>query len=58
MISDLHHGSDERLGGVVGCELDSGYDAGAEAQAIGSGGCRCKGEEAKYGTMGVNPLDL
>ena len=23
-----------------------------EAQEIGGGGCRCKGEEAKYGTLG------
>ena len=29
-----------------------------EAQAIGGGGCRCKGEEAKYGTLGANPLVL
>ena len=64
---DLHHGSIERLGGG-GYELDGGCDADAsltaatmrvrEAQAIGCGGCRCKGEEAKYGTLGVNPLVL
>ena len=29
-----------------------------EAQAIGGGGCRCEGEEAKYGTLGANPLVL
>ena len=63
---DLHHGSIERLGG--GCELDSDYDADAslttaamwvrEAQAIGDGGCRCEGEETKYGTLGANPVVL
>ena len=65
-MSDLHHGSIERLGG--GCELDSDYDADAslttaamlvrEAQAIGDGGCRWIGEEAKYETLGANPLVL
>ena len=64
---DLHHGSIERLGGG-GSELDGGCDMDAslmmsamwvqEAQAIGGGGCRCKGEEAKYGTLGLNPLVL
>ena len=29
-----------------------------EAQAIGDGDCRCKGEEAKYRTLGANPLVL
>ena len=29
-----------------------------EAQAIDDGGCRCKGEEAKYKTLGTNPLVL
>ena len=29
-----------------------------EAQAIGGGGCRCEGEEVKYGTLGVNPVVL
>ena len=67
MMLDLHHGSIERLEGG-GYELDGGCDANVsltvaamrvwEAQAIGNGGCRCKGDEAKYGTLGANPLVL
>jgi len=67
MMSDLHHGSIERLGGG-GCELDDGCDMDAsltvavmrvrKAQAIGGGGCRCEGKEAKYETLEVNPLVL
>ena len=51
-----------------GCELDGGYNVDVsltvatmrvwEAQAIGGGAYRCKGEEAKYGTLGANPLVL
>ena len=45
-----------------GCEADASFTVAAmrvrEAQAISGGGCRCKGEEAKYGTLGANPLVL
>ena len=65
---DLHHSSIETIGRGGGCEFNGGYDADAsltaaamqvqEAQSIGGGGCRCEGEEAKYGTLGANPLVL
>ena len=29
-----------------------------EAKAIGDESCGCKGEEVKYGTLGVNPVVL
>ena len=51
-----------------GCELDGGCGVDAslttaamrvqEVQAISDGGCRCEGEQAKYGTLGVNPVVL
>ena len=65
---DLPHGSIEMIGRGAyasangGCDADASLTAAAmqvrEAQAIGGGGCRCKGEEAKYGTLGANPLVL
>ena len=43
---------------AIRCELDGGRDAGAEARAIGGEGCGCEGEEAKYETLGANPVVL
>ena len=55
-------GSAPWLHGTIGRGVDASLMAAAmrvqEAQAIGSGSCRCKGEMAKYGTLGVNPLVL
>ena len=61
---DLHHGSiDTNWEGVVmGLAMDASLTTAAmrvrEAQAIGGRGCRCEGEEAKYRTLGANPLVL
>ena len=55
---DLHHGSIETMEKGVDASLMAAAMRVREAQAIGGGGCRCKGEEAKYGTLGANPLVL
>ena len=64
---DLHHDSIE----ITGKGVDASSTTAAmqmclmaaaiqvrEARAIGGGGCRCEGKEAKYGTLGANPVVL
>ena len=55
---DLHHGSIEMMGKGMDASLTTAAMRVWEAQAIGDGGCRCEGEEAKYRTLGVNPMVL
>ena len=65
---DLPQGSIEMIGRGAyasangGCDADASLTAVAiwvqEAQAIGGGGCRYEGEEAKYETLGANPVVL
>ena len=55
---DLHHGSNEMMGKGVDASLMVAAMRVWEAQAIGGGSRRCKGEMAKYGTLGANPLVL
>ena len=55
-------GSAPCLHGTIRRGVDASFMAAVmrvrKAQAIGGGNCRCKVEEAKYETLGVNPLVL
>ena len=65
---DLHHGSIETARKKVDASLTAAVNADAnlmaaivlawEAKAIGGESCGCEGEEAKYGTLGANPVVL
>ena len=58
----LNEGGGADVSSMVAVNADANLTVAAvlawEAKAIGGKSCGCEGEEAKYGTLGANPVVL